>query len=94
MRGAGPSPCPFDGLGDQFAVAVALGDLGDDQRGQPALDSQRLAAARDGAVGLEILDEELQVRFRFALDAEGARDVAFGDARRRSLAVGRGCRRR
>ena len=87
--GRGAVPAPFGGLGDQFAVAVELGDVGDDERGQAALDGQRLAAARDGALGLQILDEELQLRFRFALDAEGARDVALGDARGRSFAIGR-----
>ena len=45
---------------------------------------------RDSALGLQILDEELQFRFRFALYAEGAGDVALGHPRRRSLAVRRG----
>ena len=80
---------PFGGPGDQFAVAVALGDVGDDERGQAALDGQRLAAARDGALGLQVLDEELQLRLGFALDAEGAGDVALGDPRGRAFAIGR-----
>ena len=45
---------------------------------------------RDSALGLQILDEELQFRFRVALHAEGAGDVAFGDSGGRSLAIGRG----
>ena len=85
-----PFAAPFHGLGDQFAVAVEFGDIGDNERGQAALDSQRLAAARDSAFGLQILDEELQFRFRLALHAEGAGDVALGDSRRRALAIGRG----
>ena len=89
MRGGRRFPAPFGGPGDQFAVAVALGDVGDDERGQAALDGERLAAARDRALGLQILEEELQFRLGFALDAEGAGDVALGDARRRALAVGR-----
>ena len=84
-----PFAAPFHRLGDQFAVAGELGYVGDDERGQPALDGQRLAAARDGAFGLQILDEELQFRFRLALHAEGAGDVALGDPRGRPLAVGR-----
>ena len=82
-------PAPFGGPGDQFAVAVALGDVGDDERGQAALDGQRLAAARDGAFGLQILEDELQFRLGFPLDAESAGDVALGDPRGRALAVGR-----
>ena len=58
--------------------------------GQAAFDSQRLTAMRDSAFGLQILDEELQFRFRFALHAEGAGNVAFGDSGGRSLAIGRG----
>ena len=45
---------------------------------------------RDSAFGLQILDEELQFRFRVALHAEGAGNVAFGDSGGRSLAIGRG----
>ena len=85
----GRFPAPFGGPGDQFAVAVALGDVGDDERGQAALDGQRLAAARDRAFGLQVLEDELQFRLGFALDAEGAGDVALGDPRGRSLAIGR-----
>ncbi len=85
-----PFAAPFHGLGDQFAVAGEFGDIGDNERGQAALDSQRLAAARDGAFGLQILDEELQFRFRLALHAEGPGNVALGDPRRRALAIGRG----
>src|SRR5271166_4967268 len=81
---------PFGGPGDELAVAVALGDVGDDDRGQAALDLERLAAAADRALGLQVLDDELELRLRFALHPEGARDVALGDARRRLLAVRRG----
>ena len=44
------------------------------------MDSQRLAAVRDGAFGLKILDEEFQSGFRFALHAEGSRNVTFRDS--------------
>ena len=81
---------PFHGFRDQFAVSVFLGDVGDDKGRQAALDSQRLTAMRDGAFGLQVLDEELQFRFRVALHAKGAGDVAFGDSRGRPLAIGRG----
>ncbi len=82
--------CPFHGLGDQFAIAVFLGDVGDNQGRQPTFDGQRLAAMRDSALGLQVLDEELQSCFRVALHPEGAGDVAFGHSGGRSLAVGRG----
>ena len=85
----GRFPAPLDGPCDQFAVAVALGDVGDDERGQAALDGERLAAARDGAFGLQILEDELQSRLGFTRDAEGASDVALGDPRGRPLAIGR-----
>ena len=81
---------PFHGLRDQFAVSVFLGDVGDNQGRQPTFDRQRLAAMRDSAFGLQVLDEELQSCFRVALHAEGAGDVAFGHSGGRSLAVGRG----
>ena len=42
-----PVFAPFGGLCDQLAVAVALGDVGDDDRRQPPRSVQRLAAARD-----------------------------------------------
>ena len=90
MRGAGVIAGPFDGFRDQFAVSVFLGDVGDDKGRQPAFDRQRLTAMRDSAFGLQVLDEELQFRFRVALHAEGAGDVALGDPRGRSLAIGRG----
>ena len=86
----GPFAAPFGRPGDHFAVAVELGDVGDDERGQAALDGQRLAAASDGALGLQILDDELQFRFCLALHAEGAGDVALGDPRGRPFAFGRG----
>ncbi len=85
----GRFPAPFGRPGDQFAVAVALDDVGDDERGQAALDGERLAAARHRAFGLQILEDELQFRLGFALHPEGAGDVALGDPRGRALAVGR-----
>ncbi len=81
---------PFDGFRDQFAISVFLGDVGDDKGGQSAFDRQRLAAVRDSAFGLQILDQELQSRFRVALHAEGAGNVAFGHSGGRTLAIGRG----
>ena len=81
---------PFHGFRDQFAVSVFLGDVGDNKGRQSAFDGQRLTAVRDSAFGLQILDEDFQFRFRFALHAEGAGNVAFGDSGGRSLAIGRG----
>ena len=74
---------------DQFAVAIALDDVGDDHRRQPALPGEGLAAAGHRAVDLQILDEQFQRGLVFAFDAEGARDFALGDARRRLLAARR-----
>ena len=54
------------------------------------MDGQRLPAVCDGAFGLKVLDEELQFRFRVALYAEGAGDVALGHLAGGPLAVGRG----
>ena len=79
---------PFGGLGDQLAVAAKLGDVGDDERGQAALDLERPAVAPDCALRLQVLDEELQFRLGLALDAEGAGDVALGDPRGRSFSIG------
>src|SRR5208282_1672064 len=67
---------PFGRLGDELAVAVELGNVGDDERGQAALDLKRLAAARDSALRLQVLDEELQLRLGLAFYAEGSGDVA------------------
>ena len=55
--------------------------------GSRPCDVQRLAAARDRALGLKIPDEHFELGFLFALDAEGAGDVALGDPRRRLLAI-------
>ena len=79
---------PFGGLGDQLAVAVELGDVGDDERGQAALDLERPAIAPDRALRLQVLDEELQFRLGLALDAEGAGDVALADPRGRPFSIG------
>ena len=81
---------PFGGLGDQLAVAAELGDVGDDERGQAALDLERPAVAPDCALRLQVLDEELQFRLGLALDAEGAGDVALGDPRGRRSPLGAG----
>ena len=80
---------PFDGPGDQFAVAVALENVGGHKGRQAALPVEGLAAALDGAVGLEVLDEQFQIGLVAALDAKGAGDVALGDARGRLGAIGR-----
>ena len=45
MRG-GAVLVPFGGFGDQFAVAVVLGDVGDDDRGQAAPDGASCGRAR------------------------------------------------
>ena len=82
---------PIDGTRDQFAIAVSLDDVGDHHRRQGALASENLAAARDGAVGLEVLDEQFEFGPGRALDAERARHVTFGHASGRLHAVRRGC---
>jgi len=79
---------PFDGFGDQFAVAVALDNIGECESRQAAPTMQGLATALDRAVRFEVLDEQFQMRLVVALDAEGAGDLAFGDAGRRLIAVG------
>src|SRR5208283_3163559 len=84
-----PLLVPFDGFRDEFAVAVALGDVGHHDRRQPALHLQRLAAAGDRALVLQILDKQLQLGLRLALDAESPGDVALGHPRWRFLAVWR-----
>ena len=53
---------PFCGACDEFAVAIALGDVGDDNCRQPALDLKRLAAARDRALVFQVLDQQFQIR--------------------------------
>ena len=80
---------PLGGPGDELAVAVAPGDVGDDERGQAALNGQRLAAARDGALRLQVLDQELELGLGVPGHAEGAGDVALGDARAGLLALRR-----
>ena len=80
---------PFGGPGDEFAVPVALGDIGDHERRQAALHDKGLAAARDRALVLEVLDEKLEAGLGVALHAEGAGDVALGDMGGRLLAVRR-----
>ena len=81
---------PIDGTRDQFAIAVSLDDVGDHRRRQGALASENLAAACDGAVGLEVFDEQFELGPGRALDAERARHVTFGDASGRLHAVRRG----
>ena len=80
---------PIGGTRDEFAVAIARDDFGDDHRRQPALAGEGLAAARDRAVRLEIFEEQLQFVPGFAFDAEGARDLALADAAGRLVAVRR-----
>ena len=80
MRGASPVRS-IERAGDKLAVAVAVDDVGDHHRGQAALRGEHLAAARDRAVGFEVLDEAFQRAFVLALDAEGAGDLALGDSR-------------
>ena len=80
---------PFAWRGDEVAVAVALDDVGGDEGRQAALHAQGLAAARDGAVGFKVLDQQLERVAVVALDVESARYLALGDARWRSRAFGR-----
>ena len=70
---------PFLRLGQKLAVAVAAGDVGQDDRpAGPGL-VDRLAAAIDDAVALELLEHLLQPDPVAAVDAEGARDLALAD---------------
>ena len=88
MRGASPGLVPLDGRAIKLAVAVALDDVGDHHRRQGAGASEDLASAHDGAVRFKVLEQRLQLALVVALDAEGARDLAFGDPGRRM--AGRG----
>src|SRR6202042_3558007 len=81
---------PIDRARDQLAVAVALADVGDQHCRQDALALENLAAARDGAVRLEVLYQQFEFRLGGALDAERARRFALGYASGRLDAVRRG----
>ena len=70
---------PLGRRGDKLAVAVAAGDVGEEDGRQPVRLVQRLAAAVDGALGFEIAEHLLQPDAVAAADAEGARDLALAD---------------
>ena len=70
---------PFGGDGDQFAVAVARGDVGEHHMGQGAALVQLLAAALDLAFVGELAQHALELDAVGILHAEGARDFAGAD---------------
>ena len=89
MRGAGASPLHSAGLAINSPSRSRSTMSATTSVGRRPWTVERLAAARDCAFGLQVLEDELQFRLGFALDAEGAGDVALGDPRGRALAVGR-----
>ena len=70
---------PHRGYRDQFALVIALDDFEDANWRQLALRLERLAVADDGAVRREIGEHGFQRHAIFALEAEGARDLALAD---------------
>ena len=70
---------PLDGHGDQVAVAVAGGDVGEHDLGQGAGLVQALARALDRAFQLQLLEDFLQHNLVVAANAEGAGDLALAD---------------
>ena len=70
---------PFVGRGDQLAVAVARGDVGEHGRGQRAGMVQLLAAFLDRAFVGEFAQHALEFGAHGVLQAEGAGDLAGAD---------------
>ena len=81
MRGAAPcaSSSHSVGSGDQFAVAVAFGDVGNDDRGQGAGGMQLLAAAFQPAFVAQFAQHALERGAVIVLEVEGAGDFARAD---------------
>ena len=67
---------PLGRNGDQFAVAVALGDIGEDHGGEGAGMVQFLAPFLDGALVLKVAQHVTQRSAVGVLQAERARDLA------------------
>ncbi len=70
---------PFVGGGDEVAVGVARGDVGEHGRGQGAGVMQLLAAFLDRAVVAEFAQHALEFGAHGVLQAEGAGDFAGAD---------------
>ena len=70
---------PFVGRGDQVAVAVARGDVGEHGRGQGAGVVQFLALLLDRAFVAEFAQHALEFGAHGVLEAEGAGDFAGAD---------------
>ena len=70
---------PFVGRGDQFAVGVARGHVGEHGRGQRAGVMQLLAPLLDRAFVGEVAQHALEFGAQRVLQAEGARDLAGAD---------------
>ena len=70
---------PFVGRGDEFAVGVARGDVGEHGRGQGAGVMQLLAALLDRAFVGEFAQHALEFGAHGVLEAEGAGDLAGAD---------------
>ena len=71
---------PLGGLGDELAVPVAAGDLGDDDLGQPSRDLKTAAASVDLAFFPEPPQQIVQFGFACGIQPEGAHDFAFRHA--------------
>ena len=67
---------PFVGGGDEVAVGIARGDVGDHGRGQGAGVVQLLAAFLDRAVVGQVAQHALEFGAHGVLEAEGAGDLA------------------
>ena len=78
-RGAVGFLVPFGRDGDQFAVAVAAGDVGHQDVRQRAGPMQLLAPLFDHAVVGELTQHALERGAVGVLEAEGARDLAGAD---------------
>ncbi len=71
---------PFGGLGDELAVAVATGDLADDDLGQPSRELKTATAAVDFAFVAQPAHQLVQLGLAGGVEPEGAHDLAFRHA--------------
>ena len=78
-RGAVRLGVPFIGRGDEIAVGVARGDIGEHGLRQHARVMQLLAALFDCALVGELAQQALQVGAQIVLQVEGAGDLAGAD---------------
>ncbi len=70
---------PFVRRGDEIAVGVARGDVGEDGGGQGAGLVQLLVPLFDGALVAEFAQQALELGAHGVLEAEGAGDFAGAD---------------